>query len=93
MISETLQLDSNAQAKAAWYVPVVLDELFSFILKHNSREQLSDQIGILLDYLESLGELESYASQFVITGDIEFKLEYLDAFLERFGVRSCYRIR
>ena len=48
--------------------------------------QLSEQIDTLVDRLDTLDELESYTSQFVITGDIEFKLEYLDVFLETFGV-------
>lgn len=84
MISDTLQLDSNVEVKEAWYVPVMLRVACS--LRHAFREHLSEQINTLADHLGTLDELESYTSQFVIVGDIEFKLEYLDVFLEKFGV-------
>lgn len=57
-------------------------------LKHDCRGQLAEEIQKSTDHLGTIDELESYASQFKITGDTGLKLGYLDVFLEKFGVRT-----
>lgn len=85
VISETLELENNAEAKTAWYAPIILLSFLHF-QAHNLREQLCELIKTSFDNFEALDDFESYASQYMIVGNIEFKLMYLDMFLKEFGV-------